>query len=37
MRGDEVGPAQIAAQAKDQAVAAKLWVVCEELTGVRYL
>ena len=37
MRGEDVGEAKIAPQAKDAAVAAKLWGVCEELTGVRYL
>lgn len=35
MRGEDVGPAQIAPQAKDIASAVRLWQVCEELTGVR--
>jgi NAD(P)-dependent dehydrogenase (short-subunit alcohol dehydrogenase family) len=37
MRGDEVIPAQIAPQARDEAVAARLWKVCEELTGISFL
>lgn len=37
MRGDEVGPAKIAPQALDTAVAARLWQVCEDLTGVQFL
>ena len=37
MRGDEVVAAQVAPQACDEAAAARLWNVCEELTGVRYL
>ncbi len=32
-RGRRVGPAQIAAQARDEAVAARLWATCEALTG----
>jgi NAD(P)-dependent dehydrogenase (short-subunit alcohol dehydrogenase family) len=36
-RGGDVGPAQIAPQALDVAAAGKLWTVCEELTGVRFL
>jgi NAD(P)-dependent dehydrogenase (short-subunit alcohol dehydrogenase family) len=34
MRGEDVGPAKIASQASDTAAAAKLWKVCEDLTGV---
>jgi len=37
MRGDEVGVAKIAPQARDAAAAAKLWRVCEELTGVPFV
>ncbi|WP_263366308.1 oxidoreductase [Edaphobacter bradus] len=37
MRGETVGPAKIAPAARDQAAAARLWGICEELTGVRYL
>ncbi len=37
MRGEIVGPAKIAPQATDHVAAARLWSVCEELTGVRYL
>lgn len=37
MRGEEVGPAKVSEQAKDPAAAARLWGVCEELTGVRFL
>jgi len=37
MRGDEVGPAKIAAQATDPAAAIRLWHVCEELTGIKFL
>lgn len=37
MCGDEIGPAKIAPQANDNAAAARLWNVCEELTGVRFL
>ena len=33
MRGGDVGPAFVAPQAKDEAAAARLWAVCEELTG----
>ncbi len=36
MRGGDVGEADVAPQAKDTAAAARLWTVCEELTGVRY-
>jgi NAD(P)-dependent dehydrogenase (short-subunit alcohol dehydrogenase family) len=34
MRGEEVGPAKIAAQANDAVAAARLWQICEKLTGV---
>ncbi|MCL2661086.1 MAG: oxidoreductase [Acidobacteriaceae bacterium] len=37
MRGDHVGPAKIAAHARDDAAASRLWDVCESLTGVRFL
>jgi NAD(P)-dependent dehydrogenase (short-subunit alcohol dehydrogenase family) len=37
MRGEVVGPAQISPAARNEADAAKLWGICEELTGVRYL
>lgn len=37
MRGDEVVAAQIAPQARDEAAAARLWKICEELTGMSYL
>lgn len=37
MCGDEIGPAKIAPQAKDGAAAARLWDVCEELSGVKFL
>ncbi len=37
MRGEEMGPAKISAQAEDAAAAARLWGICEELTGVAYL
>ena len=33
-RGGDVGPAQVAPQALDQAAAARLWSECERLTGV---
>jgi NAD(P)-dependent dehydrogenase (short-subunit alcohol dehydrogenase family) len=36
MRGEDVGPAKVAPQACDAAAAARLWTVCEDLTGVRY-
>jgi NAD(P)-dependent dehydrogenase (short-subunit alcohol dehydrogenase family) len=36
MRGGDVGPAKIAAQALDEAAAARLWGECESLTGVRF-
>lgn len=37
MRGEHVGPAKIAPQARDTAVAAELWKRCEGLTGTAYL
>jgi hypothetical protein len=37
MCGDKIGQAKIATQAKDQAAAARLWKICEELTGVNFL
>ena len=37
MRGGDVGEAEVAKQAQDEAAAARLWSVCEELTGVRFL
>jgi NAD(P)-dependent dehydrogenase (short-subunit alcohol dehydrogenase family) len=37
MRGEDVGPAKVAPQAGDTAAATRLWQVCEELTGVRFL
>ena len=36
MRGDTVGEAKVAPQARDAAAAARLWAVCEQLTGVRF-
>lgn len=36
MRGGDVGEAQVAGQARDAEAAARLWQVCEELTGVRF-
>lgn len=35
MRGHEVGPAEVAPQALDPTTSARLWEVCEELTGLR--
>ncbi|WP_158944468.1 oxidoreductase [Granulicella sp. S190] len=37
MRGENVGPARIASQAKDTTAASRLWGICEELTGVKLL
>ena len=34
MRGGDVGEAKVAAQALDEAAQRRLWLVCEELTGV---
>ncbi len=36
MRGGDVGPARVAAQALDKAAAARLWGECERLTGVSF-
>jgi NAD(P)-dependent dehydrogenase (short-subunit alcohol dehydrogenase family) len=36
MRGGDVGDAIVAAQAKDTVSAARLWSICEELTGVSF-
>lgn len=36
MRGEEVGPAKVSPQAKDQAAAARLWQVCEALTSTKF-
>jgi hypothetical protein len=37
MRGGDVGLARVAAQALDQAAAARLWSECERLTGISLL
>ncbi|MBN8615951.1 MAG: SDR family oxidoreductase [Deltaproteobacteria bacterium] len=37
VRGNDVGEATIAPQATDEAIAARLWATCEELTAVRFL
>ncbi len=37
MRGGDVGDAQVRPQARDQQAAAKLWAICEQLTGARFL
>jgi NAD(P)-dependent dehydrogenase (short-subunit alcohol dehydrogenase family) len=37
MRGGDVGPAKVAAQALDQAAAARLWSECERLSGISLL
>jgi NAD(P)-dependent dehydrogenase (short-subunit alcohol dehydrogenase family) len=37
MRGDTVGRAMVASRAQDSAAARRLWEICENLTGVRYL
>lgn len=37
MRGGDVGPATVAEQARDSECAARLWDVCERLTGVKLL
>ncbi len=36
MRGGDVGEAMVAPRARDVEAAARLWQVCEELTGVRF-
>jgi len=37
MCGNEVGVAKIAPQAQDVAAAARLWNICEDLTGIKFL
>jgi NAD(P)-dependent dehydrogenase (short-subunit alcohol dehydrogenase family) len=37
MRGEKMGVAQIASQTRDAAAAARLWDVCEDVTGVKFL
>jgi NAD(P)-dependent dehydrogenase (short-subunit alcohol dehydrogenase family) len=37
MRGEDVGPAKIAPCALDTTAAARLWRVCEDLTGIKFL
>jgi NAD(P)-dependent dehydrogenase (short-subunit alcohol dehydrogenase family) len=37
MKGDEVGEAIVAPQARDAMAASRLWQICEELTGVHFL
>jgi NAD(P)-dependent dehydrogenase (short-subunit alcohol dehydrogenase family) len=37
MRGDDVGPAKVAPQARDNAAAARLWQICEDLTGYKFM
>ena len=37
MRGGDVGPAEVARQARDQAAATRLWNECERLTGISLL
>jgi NAD(P)-dependent dehydrogenase (short-subunit alcohol dehydrogenase family) len=37
MRGGDVGPAEVAAQARDKAAARSLWETCERLAGVEML
>jgi NAD(P)-dependent dehydrogenase (short-subunit alcohol dehydrogenase family) len=37
MRGEEVDKARVAPQARDTAAAARLWQVCEDLTGTKFL
>jgi NAD(P)-dependent dehydrogenase (short-subunit alcohol dehydrogenase family) len=36
MRGEVVGSAKVSAHAQDVAAAARLWQVCEDLTGIRF-
>ena len=36
-RGGDAAPAKIASQARNEADAARLWTLCEDLTGIRYL
>jgi NAD(P)-dependent dehydrogenase (short-subunit alcohol dehydrogenase family) len=35
-RGDTVGDAKVSPRARDEVAAARLWELCEELTGVRF-
>jgi NAD(P)-dependent dehydrogenase (short-subunit alcohol dehydrogenase family) len=37
MRGGDVGPAKVTAQALDEVAAGRLWRECERLTGLRFL
>jgi NAD(P)-dependent dehydrogenase (short-subunit alcohol dehydrogenase family) len=37
MRGEDVGPAKIAPQARDMVAAGRLWQLCEEFTGIEFL
>jgi NAD(P)-dependent dehydrogenase (short-subunit alcohol dehydrogenase family) len=37
MRGETVGRAAVARQARDEVAAQRLWELCEDLTGVRFL
>ena len=37
MRGERVGEANVAPQARDTSAAAQLWARCEELTGINLL
>ena len=37
MRGGDAAPAKVAPAARSEADAARLWSLCEDLTGVRYL
>jgi NAD(P)-dependent dehydrogenase (short-subunit alcohol dehydrogenase family) len=36
MRGEQVGPAKVASQARDEADAGRLWQICETLTGTAF-
>jgi NAD(P)-dependent dehydrogenase (short-subunit alcohol dehydrogenase family) len=36
MRGDTVGPAKVAPQARDSNASARLWEMCEQWTGIRF-
>jgi NAD(P)-dependent dehydrogenase (short-subunit alcohol dehydrogenase family) len=37
MRGDTVGVAKVAPQARDEVAASRLWKLCEEFTSIHYL
>jgi hypothetical protein len=37
MRGEEMGPAKVSPQARDADAAARLWEICEDLTGAKFL